>query len=326
MEKNKIIEATFDPVFKALLSDEKCKEYLADLIHMCTKIPKKEIINNVVIKNSELMNNKALEKRKMSDLIVEVTRNIIILEMNREKYDGWMQKDITYQNKVSAEQFLKGEEYTDEKKIIEINFNNFHMFDNRPIIKFQMIDKERLLIENENYERYHVNLALIRKKYYNKEELSKEEKELLMLTINNISELNEIVGDDNTMKKASEKLIDLSEDTDMIGLYDREIVERKVRNSMIKTAERKATERGMKKGIKEGIKEGIKKGIEQGIEQGIQQGIEQGIEQGINQGSIQKEKEVVINMLNKDFNIKTISEITTLTIEEIEKIKEEMNN
>ena len=146
MEKNKIIEATFDPVFKALLSDEKCKEYLADLIHMCTKIPKEEIINNVVIKNSELMNNKALEKRKTADLIVEVTKNIIILEMNREKYDGWMQKDITYQNKVSAEQFLKGEEYTEEKKIIEINFNKFHIFDERPIIKFQMMDKDKLLI------------------------------------------------------------------------------------------------------------------------------------------------------------------------------------
>lgn len=297
MEKNKIIEATFDPVFKALLSDENCREYLADLIHMCTKIPKEEIIRNVIIKNSELMNNKSKEKRKTADLIVEVTRNIIILEMNREKYDGWMQKDISYQNKVSSEQFLRGEEYTDELKVIEINFNNFHMFDERPIIKFQMIDKERLLIENENYERYHVNLALIRKKYYNKEKLSKEEKELLMLTINNISELNEIVGEDGTMKKASEKLKDLSEDTDMIGLYDREVVERKVRNSMIRTAERKATERGMKKGIKQGIQQGIKEGIEKGIQQ--------------------NKKEMIINMLNENIDINIISKITGLNKEEI---------
>ncbi len=39
MKKDKVIPATFDPVFKALLTSEECREYLADLIYIVTKIP-----------------------------------------------------------------------------------------------------------------------------------------------------------------------------------------------------------------------------------------------------------------------------------------------
>ena len=57
---------------------------------------------------------------------------------------------------------------------------------------------------------------------------------------------------------------------------------------------------------------------EQGIEQGIKQGIEQGIED--------KSKEVVINMLNKNMDYETISEISGKTIEEIKEIENDINS
>ena len=44
LEKGKIIPATFDPVFKALLTSDECREYLADIIHIVTKIPKEVMI------------------------------------------------------------------------------------------------------------------------------------------------------------------------------------------------------------------------------------------------------------------------------------------
>lgn len=61
-----------------------------------------------------------------------------------------------------------------------------------------------------------------------------------------------------------------------------------------------------------GIEEGFKKGVEKGIEQGIEKGIEQGI----------KENQIltVKNMKNKNIDIAFISDITGLSIEEIEKL------
>ncbi len=47
----------------------------------------------------------------------------------------------------------------------------------------------------------------------------------------------------------------------------------------------------------------------------------EGIEQGIKQGAKEKQLEIAKNMLNKNIDINTISEITSLTKEEIESLK-----
>ena len=286
MKKDKVIPATFDPVFKALLTSEECREYLADLIHIVTKIPKKDIVDNIVIKNSEHMNNNANEKRKISDLIVDVLNNRINLEMNKEYYEGLFSKNNAYQHKIASEQFLSGESYLEEKKIIQINFDMFTKFDERKIIKFMIMDTERHIIEDPNYEKYHVNLDLINKLYYNKNELSKEDRELLLLTMEDVRDIEDIVRDDDTMKKAKEKLVDLSEDTELVGMYDKEIVDRKVNNTKLLYAEKVGMERGMKKGIE------------------------------------QNKKDIVINMLKENIDIKIISKVVGIAEDEILKYKE----
>ena len=53
---------------------------------------------------------------------------------------------------------------------------------------------------------------------------------------------------------------------------------------------------------------------------------EQGIEKGIEQGIEDKSKEVVINMLNKNMDYETISEISGKTIEEIKEIENDINS
>ena len=285
MKKDKVIPATFDPVFKALLTSEECREYLADLIYIVTKIPKKNIVDNIVIKNSEHMNNKANEKRKISDLIVDVLNNRINLEMNKEYYEGLFSKNNAYQHKIASEQFLSGESYVEEKKIIQINFDMFTKFDERKIIKFMIMDTERHIIEDANYEKYHVNLDLINKLYYNEDELSKEDRELLLLTMEDVRDIEDIVRDDDTMKKAKEKLENLSEDAELVGMYDKEIVDRKVNNTKLLYAEKVAKEQG--------IKEGIDK----------------------------TKKEMVINMLKENADIKFISKVTGMSENEILKLK-----
>jgi len=67
-----------------------------------------------------------------------------------------------------------------------------------------------------------------------------------------------------------------------------------------------------------GYQEGFNHGVERGIEQGVKQGIEQGTEQGIEQN----QKITIINMHNKNIDIKTISEITELPESKINEIIE----
>lgn len=108
------------------------------------------------------------------------------------------------------------------------------------------------------------------------------------------------------MDEAYDELERISRDTGIIGLYDAEKVERKVYNSKMNYAE------------KIGMEKGMQKGMEKGIEKGIKQGIEQGIEQGLREGEHAKAIEIAKEMLNKNFDKKIISEITGLSISEME--------
>lgn len=104
------------------------------------------------------------------------------------------------------------------------------------------------------------------------------------------------------MDEAYDELERISRDTGIIGLYDAEKVERKVYNSKMNYAE----------------KIGMEKGMQEGMEKGIKQGIEQGIEQGLREGEHAKAIEIAKEMLNKNFDKKIISEITGLSISEME--------
>ena len=64
----------------------------------------------------------------------------------------------------------------------------------------------------------------------------------------------------------------------------------------------------------------IEKGIKQGIEKGIAQGIAQGIEQGIEQGMSEKAYEIARKMKKKEMDYGSISDLTGLSIEDIENL------
>jgi len=116
------------------------------------------------------------------------------------------------------------------------------------------------------------------------------------------------------MEKAKNKLVGLSEDTELVGMYEKELMEKKIRNTMIRSAEIDAEKRGLARGMEKGLERGIKEGLAQGIEKGIEQGIEKGIEQGIERSK----KNIVMNMIKKNMDIDTIAEITELSRENIE--------
>lgn len=107
------------------------------------------------------------------------------------------------------------------------------------------------------------------------------------------------------MKKAVRTLEELSQDENIVGLYDAEEVERKVWNTKLLYATKVGTEEGMKKGIK--------KGMEKGMEKGMKQGIKKGIEQGKNEAQIQTAQKLIKMGLSKE----QIVEATGLSIEQL---------
>ena len=59
-------------------------------------------------------------------------------------------------------------------------------------------------IEEEMYQKYHINLAKIKNKYYNKEKLSLFEKRCLILTLKDESDIKNIIKEDEMIERVSE--------------------------------------------------------------------------------------------------------------------------
>ena len=118
-----------------------------------------------------------------------------------------------------------------------------------------------------------------------------------------------------------EEIKRVNEDPDFHVYMSAEEDNRKIENSI----REEMIEKGLKEGLERGLKEGIEKGIEQGLEQGLEQGIEKGLEQGREETKKEKEK-IVLSMLNKGLDVKTISEYTGIEKEFIKRCQEKSKN
>ncbi len=317
MQKNKIIPMIYDEVFKSVLQDKEAEGYLIDIISNITGIKKSYMKGNIVFKNSELTKRSIKEKGKTTDLIVEIKENVINLEMNKNYYEGIYDKNDGYIEKIKEGLIEKGGKFPRRRKIIQINFDNYEVFDERIVIKFEMMDKERGLIRSKyvyssDEEIYHVNLKKVKEMYYNKDRLSNFEKELLIMTIDDDIELEDISKGSKEMEDVVKKIKKVSRQEELQGIYDIEEQEEFIKNRIREYAKEEGYYEGYDKGIENGRKEGIQKGIEEGIEQGIEKGIEQ--------GSLNKQKEIAKNLLKENVDIKIISSSTGLSEEEIKKL------
>ena len=235
MQEVKIIPMIYDKAFKSILTSKEVSIYLIDIISDVIKIDKEEIRKNIVFKQNEHNLLGINEKRKTSDLIVEISYGVINLEMNKDWYDGLFDRNHEYISKI-RENILKEEKrYNKLKKVIQINFDNFNIYKTEEIIlKFEMMNEEKIR-EKVNIESYHVILPNARKKYYNEGIRNALVERLVIMTMEKEKELEELIEKNMELKPVGEKIIEISRDEELQGIYDRQEHERMVRNSIMAT-------------------------------------------------------------------------------------------
>ena len=291
-EKTKLLTLTSDVIFKNFFMNENTIEYTAEFINLITGIPKEEIMKKAVFENIELPIINKNSKRYKCDIIIGIAKQLINVEMNESYYEGIIEKNNSYLFRMLGDRFNKGENYIDGKKIIQINIDNYKKYKGDKLL-YRFTIKEDETLETENYESYHISLPYLKEKCYNKEKLSRLEKLCEIFLFDDAKEAYKITGDDNVMKKAVRTLEELSQDENIVGLYDAEEVERKVWNTKLLYATKVGTEEGIKKGMKQGIKKGI--------------------EQGKNEAQIQTAQKLIKMGLSKE----QIVEATGLSIEQL---------
>ena len=268
-EKSDKVKPTNDYVFKLIFGDEDDKDILISFLNALFKeydfLPH---IEDIEIKNSETNKKYDIEKQGRLDIKARIKDNTYIdIEMQTKDYSDIMDRSVYYCSKLISEH--------------TVNRSN-------PIEVCQcftmpgVIDKEYVKTTNKVTIIY-IYLSKFKEGLYNKD---------IDNWLKFIDNQNNYDMYDDSLKKASGKLLYLKKDKETISVLDSQ--EDKERDNAAKIATAKD------EGIKQGLKQGEIKGLKQGLKQG--------------------KEEMARNMLKDNVDINTISKYSGLTIKEIKSL------
>ena len=182
--------------------------------------------------------------------------------------------------------YIHGQNYTEVPRSISIWITDYNVFDEGPFHEKARIKRDyENIVLTDKLELHYIQLPKFRKKC--KRISSKLEEWLSFIKYDNMEELHMIKNE--KIKKAEEELEYLTGDEEAKRLaYLREKAIRDEYNS-----------NSMARKI----------------------GLEEGIQKGIQKGKIENRKEIAKKMLEENIDIEIIAKITTLSVDEIKKLK-----
>ena len=251
--------------------------------------------SGITIIGYETRSNNIFGKSFRGDLLVTLSdRTYVSIEMNNSNPKNSLSRNMIHLFRIHSDMLVKGmpDSELEKYRLYQLNFDNFRNPSREAIEKYAFCSLTTGKVRNLIYTFCDVDLEKCRKLVYNVNvrEVSKDIRWGAIMTSNDIEEISKLLGEDMLSMEEKEKFLntvrELNED------------EKVVKDWM--------------------WEENDKLRYYNDLEASKEQGIEQGIED--------KSKEVVINMLNKNMDYETISEISGKTIEEIKEIENDINS
>ena len=289
LEPGYVVRGTNDKVFKNLANDVHTRRYFAKLISLVTGIDYNYLINNMKLSSNNTQEGSVFEHFNEQDVIVTLDNMRINVEMSIDNKDENIIKNQTTAFKLAGNSYKSGVGYKNTHIFYQICIENYDLYHNDLLItEVNLVDVSsgNYEIVNNFYKEFHVNLNNLSDECYNDDERNKYFK---LLTLNKQSDLKLLSKGDDIMEDAANKIVSLSSDPNFISELERQQIQEYARNYALEKAE----ERGKKTGIDEGK------------------------QLGINERNV----EIVKKSLEQNIDINTISTITGLSIEEINKLR-----
>ena len=271
-----------DGVFKAIF----CKKENRDILKRLIEEAIDKEVEIISLDVPELIKKNIYVKNKTLDVLVKAEDKLINIEINSSMNNNLRKRNASYIFSKYSEVISIGESYINMPEVIQINLTSSESL---PMVsKYTLYDKNNKTNYIDNLTIYEYNISKIKEVCYNKPSKYK----IMSMLDCTLEELDNIKGDE-IMDKIVKETKYLNEDSDFVKFMSEEDEDKFFINSW-------RTE-----GREEGLKEGITKGKEEGLALGV----------------AQEKKEIVKTMLEKKYVLEEISDITGLSTEEINKIK-----
>ncbi len=241
-EKGEVFPASNDYIYKCIMT--KCLLFKADMTYQITGISKELILKTYYEKNTEFVVSNALERGKRSDILFGIEGYVINYELNNKYSLALIVRNDNYLDKVKIDISNKNYSYNNMPKAIQINLNNFNHLNKKNVKEVFKSRDENGVVEDVKWEKYHLSFLQVYKKYKKGLELTKLEKEMLILRLRKIEEIDALAKGDVELMEVANELKRLSSDVNTVLLYDAAEENEKMMRSL--------KEEGEKDGIKKG--------------------------------------------------------------------------
>ena len=279
-----------DSMFKTMINNESRMEYICYLIASIFNEDYNEVLKNTKFIKNNIDKYKNEESNKTVDLLCRIKGKILNVEVNNNTSKSSLERNLGYMFSLYSANMKRGHKYN-FNEVIQVNLNNFRFKGRKDVLEECYItninhipkDINDFQIYSNKIRIINIYLSNIRKKDYNK--LKLYEKLLLIFNENDNQLLKDLSKGDEIMEKYVKESKEASEQDEVIGMYDKELHDEKLRLAEIDEYREK------------GFKEGHDIGHDEGI------------------------KETALKMLQKGYDITDISECTGLSLEELNQLK-----
>ena len=291
-DDDKIISMLFDPIYRSMIGSDEGMPLVELLVSVVTDTKLSEIKGKVKHLSKELLKRHYKDMDSHVDVLLDYNNNKIIVEMNSKKI--MIDRNYIYLFKVASGTLKVGDTtYKNIRKTVLINFNNTDK-SQKNFIDIGFIKNQDNEIMTEIIKVINICIAKVDDKSYNyRNEFEKNMARIcriLMATkASDLKKESAYFMTKEETKNFVNRAKELSSDDEMVTMFDQENMHEMIRNTELEEAQERGIERGIKRGFKE------------------------------------KALEIAQNMLKGKMDIKDISKFTGLSIEEIEKLKNNLN-
>ena len=275
-----------DRAFKEVFLNSNNSDLLKALLEFILKIK----IDKLEIKKTELLSGNVNIKDKRVDAIVHTGNKKIEIEINSQNKDYFHARSTSYICNVYQSNASVGDTYNEDTDIVQVNLT-WGLGRNNDEMKIYKIMNEKGELYVKNFIIYEINMDYYDKIWYSKNE-DEIKKNLYMIMLDLDKKELKNMPKDKIVDKYITNVTIVNDDPEFQKYMSEEEDKRKIQNSLLSEAK----------------------------EEGISQGYTSGINDGISKGENKKSIEIAKNMLKKNMSIEDISDITGLSIEEINKL------
>ena len=290
----KKINARDSIVKKIFTSTEDGLKYLSKIVCKVLDISEEDVtftlLHPDVSVNENSVNSEVDVALESNEILVNVEVNSVRSRKNERKNNMYICHLVLRQTRNAKDYSKKF------KKVYQINLNTYSVTnDDRFIVRSRLLDDKTYEEIHSFFEIYDINLAKILDKDYTiiKKDEKSLEKLLYLLVSDDERLIKKVYDGDEFMAKIIREVKNSSDDFDNLLRYNRDV-----------------------------IFDGNEKeeAFEDGIERGYKKGYGHGIENGVEQNKI----DVAKAMLQESCDVNLICRVTKLSLDQIEKLKEEL--